>query len=383
MAYTVACLDAPAKQARSSGKGPCTLAPRFVLRQCVCSGKNVRYMFSMLAITIALVILTVVMFLTTVKQVKTWVNAKHQLKRDVRRLAARAAKVMNAAHKSQMAEDDADDSSIDENVQGAVGDGRKTDKQNGNQSQAIHGVAYGAIRYDQLEALGAMPSRPKPEQRRRQNSGPRPSKWKGGPNDDAKQRTSYGRKQRAFMFDLATTNDSVMQLLDDIESVSLGHDGRGFMFAIDTSGGVWAHGKTRHLARGVGGRVPGFHSLSAGVANRANAPPRSVLGKGRRGTSGASANDREHASPTALLSSDLQAPTLSAVAADIVSTARCGGGYASFRWKRNTLMVAYVCPVKGTDLILVGALPVPKRHLLWERSQSAKRVARENHKALA
>jgi len=121
--------------------------------------------------------------------------------------------------------------------------------------------------------------------------------------------------------------------MEMLETVALGPERNGFMFVMDRQGGVWAHGKNPLLALGCGNRrEPGFHSL--------------------RGLD----NPVQHSTPTA----------------NIVRTATKGGGFVYFRWNDcNMLLLSYVRPVCGTDLIVGGALPIPHSQRVWEETSMA------------
>jgi hypothetical protein len=123
---------------------------------------------------------------------------------------------------------------------------------------------------------------------------------------------------------------AVLQWLAQLDAMRLGSDRRGFVFVVDGDSGVWAHGKARHLvgdARGL--RAPGFHNMRGLDAHRGDKPFARALRAAKR-----------------------------------------GGGFVHFLWKKERLMVAFACPVRGTDLVVCGAIPVPRNQLLWERQHA-------------
>ncbi|AJF98249.1 hypothetical protein TW95_gp1515 [Pandoravirus inopinatum] len=183
-------------------------------------------------------------------------------------------------------------------------------------------------------------------------------------------RARVGSSVQARTAAVAAADPLVHEMLDAIEAVRLGSCGRGFAFAVDSRGGVWAHGKTRHLARGATGRVPGFHRVADGDHTGGSAYD---AGDGEEGGSGTPvyggapiARGRKRRSAQGRTPSPL---------ADMLGAARRGGGYVHFRWKREVLMMAYVHPVKGTDLVLGGAVPVPRKQKAWEEANASRTAA--------
>ncbi|AVK75813.1 hypothetical protein pneo_cds_206 [Pandoravirus neocaledonia] len=299
---------------RPDAGSKCTRAPTFVLNSCVCTEREVRWSFFLLVVIITLVATTLALFVSAVRYVKTWVAEKQRLRSDVKALSRHASAVMRDAHQRAAAQQPPVASSA-------------------TMSQAD-------------------PTRvPDP-------SAPRAS-------------TASASSSRARTAAIAAADPLVHEMLDSIETVRLGSCGRGFAFAVDSRGGVWAHGKTRHLARGATGRVPGFHRVTdadctAGVGDTGadedvdgggsggSGPIRGPFdGSGRRRRLAAAAAPRR---PNPLV--------------DMIAAARRGGGYVHFRWKREVLMMAYVHPVKGTDLVLGGAVPVPRKQKAWEESNA-------------
>ena len=108
--------------------------------------------------------------------------------------------------------------------------------------------------------------------------------------------------------------------IDAIESLRPGNDSRGYLFLLDSSGRVYAHGGAPHLStKGNGRRLIAFQNLKQ-LDDR---------------------NERD-------------APII-----EMIRTSKRGGGYVYFRWKGDRRMISYVSPVRGTNLLLGGAIPVP------------------------
>lgn len=289
----------------------CTRAPAFVVGSCVCTEREVRWSFFLLVVILTLVTISLVLFVSAVRYVKSWVSEKQRLRADVKALSRQASGVMRDAQQRAAA-------------------------------------AASAPSHVPDATATAPPARAPPS---------------------APESAAASKARTAAV---AAADPLVHEMLDAIEAVRLGSCGRGFAFAVDSRGGVWAHGKTRHLARGATGRVPGFHRVAdadhtGGSTSGAydcdddHEADASVYGgapvaRGRRRRGGAPAR-----APSPL--------------ADMLGAARRGGGYVHFRWKREVLMMAYVHPVKGTDLVLGGAVPVPRKQKAWEEANAARPAA--------
>nr|UMO78926.1 hypothetical protein [Pandoravirus belohorizontensis] len=287
----------------------CTRAPAFVVGSCVCTEREVRWSFFLLVVILTLVTISLVLFVSAVRYVKSWVSEKQRLRADVKAMSRQASGVMRDAQQRAAA------------------------------TASVPPRATDATATPPLAR--APPSAPE-----------------------------TAAASRARTAAVAAADPLVHEMLDAIEAVRLGSCGRGFAFAIDSRGGVWAHGKTRHLARGATGRVPGFHRVAdadhtggstSGARDSDDEADGAVYGgapvaRGRRRRGGA----------TARASSPL---------ADMLGAARRGGGYVHFRWKREVLMMAYVHPVKGTDLVLGGAVPVPRKQKAWEEANATRPAA--------
>ncbi|BCU03534.1 hypothetical protein [Pandoravirus japonicus] len=280
----------------------CTRAPAFVVGSCVCTEREVRWSFFLLVVILTLVTISLVLFVSAVRYVKSWVSEKQRLRADVKALSRQASGVMRDAQQRAAAA----------SVPPPVADATATPP-----------------------LARAPPSAPE---------------------------SAAASKARTAA--VAAADPLVHEMLDAIEAVRLGSCGRGFAFAVDSRGGVWAHGKTRHLARGATGRVPGFHRVAdadhtggatSGACDNDDEADGAVYG----GAPVARGRRRRAASPLA----------------DMLGAARRGGGYVHFRWKREVLMMAYVHPVKGTDLVLGGAVPVPRKQKAWEEANAARPAA--------
>nr|UDO47826.1 DNA pol iii gamma/tau subunit-like domain [Pandoravirus massiliensis] len=324
---------------RPDADSKCTRAPTFVLNSCVCTEREVRWSFFLLVVIITLVATTLALFLSAVRYVKTWVAEKQRLRAEVKALSRQASAVMRDAHQRAAAQPSAMQPSVAPYA-----------TQQGNAARSV-------------PQMGAAPLPPQAQ----------PPSALGG-----SRATPATLPSRARTAAIAAADPLVHELLDAIEAVRLGSCGRGFAFAVDSRGGVWAHGKTRHLARGATGRVPGFHRVcdadyTAGVGDAG--ADEDVDGSGSGGTGpvrgpfDGSGRRRRLAAAAA--------PRRASPLADMIAAARRGGGYVHFRWKREVLMMAYVHPVKGTDLVLGGAVPVPRKQKAWEESnaKSGKRPA--------
>lgn len=283
----------------------CTRAPAFVVGSCVCTEREVRWSFFLLVVILTLVTISLVLFVSAVRYVKSWVGEKQRLRADVKALSRRASGVMRDA---------------------------------------------------QQRAAAAAPVPP-----RETDATSAPPLARAPPS--APESAAASRARTAAV---AAADPLVHEMLDAIEAVRLGSCGRGFAFAIDSRGGVWAHGKTRHLARGATGRVPGFHRV-ADADHTSGSTPGACEGDDETdgavyGGAPVARARRRRAGAPARASSPL---------ADMLGAARRGGGYVHFRWKREVLMMAYVHPVKGTDLVLGGAVPVPRKQKAWEEANAA------------
>jgi hypothetical protein len=321
----------------------CTRAPAFVLERCVCTEKEVRWSFFLLVVTMALVAASLWLFFSAVRYVKAWVAEKERLRDEVKALSRRAGAVIRDAHQRALSAD-------------AASGPADADPFSSQQQQQQQYSAYGVPPYP---GAGYAPLGQQQQQQQRSDA--------AAASGPARPRGETPAETRARMAEAAAHDPAVHAMLDALESTRLGSCGTGFVFAFDSLGGVWAHGKTRHLARGACGRVPGFHCVgdddlgtdpSVGTwaeddgTGSANAPP-GVLRTARGARSTAR---RRFRGPLA----------------EMMAAARRGGGYVHFRWKRETLMMAYVHPVKGTDLIMGGALPVPRNQRAWEESNATR-----------
>lgn len=331
---------------------PCTQAPAFILSGCVCTQRQVRWSFCLLVLTVVLVTATLALFLSAVHYVKSWVAEKRKLKADVKRLSQHASGVIREAQIRALAPASApenDDTSPADWEGGMVGATRtEPDPLLRHDTQPIHGA----------RAQGTRRSR-------------RSRRDFVDPTDAA---TATRTKTSA----VAAADPLVHEMLDLLEATRLGSDRRGFVFAFDSLGGVWAHGKTRHLARGFSGRVPGFHCVDdvdfdTGDTHQIDADEEEdIESDGRWGQGGKPVGG----SPLKRASKNGKVPRRRRLArhkgplADMMGAARRGGGYVHFRWKRDALMMAYVHPVKGTDLVLGGAVPVPRNQDKWETANA-------------
>ncbi|AVK74665.1 hypothetical protein pqer_cds_243 [Pandoravirus quercus] len=309
---------------RPDGGSKCTRAPAFVVGSCVCTEREVRWSFFLLVVIITLVTISLVLFVSAVRYVKSWVSEKQRLRTDVKAMSRHASNVMRDAQ----------------------------------QRAASTAPPLAA---DTTTAAMTPPPHPRASASAPPNAPTQPMQPPPESAAASKARTAA----------VAAADPLVHEMLDAIEAVRLGSCGRGFAFAVDSRGGVWAHGKTRHLARGATGRVPGFHRVAdgdhtggsaydagddddegdSGAAVYGGAPI--ARGRKRRGAQGRA--------PSPL--------------ADMLGAARRGGGYVHFRWKREVLMMAYVHPVKGTDLVLGGAVPVPRKQKAWEEANATRTAA--------
>ncbi|AGO83805.1 hypothetical protein psal_cds_250 [Pandoravirus salinus] len=306
---------------RPDSGSKCTRAPAFVLGSCVCTEREVRWSFLLLVVIITLVTISLVLFASAVRYVKAWVGEKQRLRTDVKALSRHASGVMRDAQQRAAS---APPASIDPTTTAAV----------------------------------TPPAHPRPRARAPSNT---PSAQSTRPP------SASAAASKAHMAAIAAADPLVHEMLDAIEAVRLGSCGRGFAFAVDSRGGVWAHGKTRHLARGATGRVPGFHRVvdgdhTGGVAH--------ATGDDEQGDAGTPAYGGAPIAPARRRrGAHSRAPS---PLADMLSAARRGGGYVHFRWKREMLMMAYVHPVKGTDLVLGGAVPVPRKQKAWEEANATR-----------
>ena len=143
------------------------------------------------------------------------------------------------------------------------------------------------------------------------------------------------------------TNDpSLLSHLDSLESQKINGHPKSFTFVIDNNGQVWAHGKASHLS------------------------PQKTTGQ----------------TPTTTTSSTSAFPKFQNILdmddvkgkvtpiSNMIRTSKKGGGYVPFRWKKNRLMLCYVYPVSGTNLIVGGAIPIPKGQKIWETKNAKKTV---------
>lgn len=307
---------------RPDAGSKCTRAPTFVLNSCVCTEREVRWSFFLLVVIITLVATTLALFVSAVRYVKTWVAEKQRLRSDVKALSRHASTVMRDAHQRAAA-------------QSPVAPSTSTPQ---------------TIPTQAASRPGALPA----------------------PESSASRAPASVASSRARTAAIAAADPLVHEMLDAIEAVRLGSCGKGFAFAVDSRGGVWAHGKTRHLARGATGRVPGFHRVTdadctAGVGDT-GADEDAVDGSGG-GASGPIRGPFDGSGRRRRLAAAV-APRRANPLVDMIAAARRGGGYVHFRWKREVLMMAYVHPVKGTDLVLGGAVPVPRKQKAWEESNA-------------
>lgn len=112
----------------------------------------------------------------------------------------------------------------------------------------------------------------------------------------------------------------VKELLSALEMRSPIHDHpESFYFVLDSDGKVWAHGKARHLG-----------------SNRNNSTRRSNANNGERPKF--QRNDGQ--------------------LNDLLDIADQGGGFVTFAWKHDRRVLAYVRPVKGTDLVLGAGIQI-------------------------
>nr|UMO79480.1 hypothetical protein [Pandoravirus aubagnensis] len=304
---------------RPDAGSKCTRAPTFVLNSCVCTEREVRWSFFLLVVIITLVATTLALFVSAVRYVKTWVAEKQRLRAEVKALSRHASAVMRDAHQRAAA-----------------------------QQPSAASSATSQMNPAQLPPRTAVPS---------------------VPESSASRAPAGASASRARTAAIAAADPLVHELLDAIEAVRLGSCGKGFAFAVDSRGGVWAHGKTRHLARGATGRVPGFHRVTdadcTGGVGDSSADEDADSGSSgpiRGPFDGGSKRRRRLVASTG---SRRASPLV-----DMIAAARRGGGYVHFRWKREVLMMAYVHPVKGTDLVLGGAVPVPRKQKAWEESNA-------------
>lgn len=307
---------------RPDAGSKCTRAPTFVLNSCVCTEREVRWSFFLLVVIITLVATTLALFASAVRYVKTWVAEKQRLRADVKALSRHASAVMRDANQRAAAQQPPPTASSATSQMNHVQLPLRTGVMSAHEPSASRGPT------------GASPS-----------------------------------SSRARTAAIAAADPLVHELLDAIEAVRLGSCGKGFAFAVDSRGGVWAHGKTRHLARGATGRVPGFHRVTdadcTGGVGDSSADEDTDSGSSgpiRGPFDGGSKRRRRLAASTG---SRRASPLV-----DMIAAARRGGGYVHFRWKRDVLMMAYVHPVKGTDLVLGGAVPVPRKQKAWEESNA-------------
>jgi hypothetical protein len=318
---------------RPEGSSKCTRAPEFVVGSCVCTEREVRWSFFLLVVIITLVTISLVLFISAVRYVKSWVGEKQRLRDDVKSLSRRAGTVMRDAQQR-----------ASNTASAAAAPLNRASASPSPPTQTVPPT------YRAESAYGPLPALPPP------HAAPSPPPL---PAETA-------ATSKARMAAIAAADPLVHEMLESIEAARLGSCRDGFAFAIDSRGGVWAHGKTRHLARGAMGRVPGFHRVLDG--DHATRDDRAhddgderpldggnPLGRGRRRR-------------------PVQVRAASPLA-DMLSAARRGGGYVHFRWKREMLMMAYVHPVKGTDLVLGGAVPVPRKQKAWEEANATRRAA--------
>ena len=359
----------------SSDASPCTQAPAFVLSSCVCTQRKVRWSFFLLVTTIALVAICLVLFLSAVHYVKMWVAEKQRLRADVKRLSRHASRVMRESHQRAQQEPIGLLSAVQEpisaqmgNMFGSTAAGAEATTTRSPRSVCVVHVAGPRPVFD--------PSAHVQQQQQQQQQQEHKSAF-------AERRLESGSATRARTSAVAACDPVVHEMLDMLESVRLGSDKRGFVFAFDSQGGVWAHGKTRHLARGATGRVPGFHSVCDVDFDTDDAhyddDPHDVIGRSHRDAAG-------RGNPSNLVATFGQSGGSSGKRhrtihgrrpkkhfgplADMLGAARRGGGFVHFRWKRNALMMAYIHPVKGTDLAMGGAVPVPRKHHKWEMANA-------------
>lgn len=123
--------------------------------------------------------------------------------------------------------------------------------------------------------------------------------------------------------------ESPSEWLERLEATKVGSKRNGFVFLIDSDANVWAHGQAQHLAKDGTKRLPGFYNVKD--------------------------LDEPYATNASPISSILRA-------------GKKGGGYVHFRWKKNKLMMGYVCPVPKMNLILGVTIPIPKSQTVWEEA---------------
>ena len=143
-----------------------------------------------------------------------------------------------------------------------------------------------------------------------------------------------------------TEDGVVLGWMEDLEACKVADEPKSFLFALDGVGGLWAHGAAPCAAKGKVERVPGLHGV--GTTSRGSDATVRFTDPYMGGEEEPDGGKRT-------------------TVHDVLTMARRGGGFAHFRLDGG-LMLAYVCPVRGTDLVLGGALPVPHAQKVWEES---------------
>jgi hypothetical protein len=141
-----------------------------------------------------------------------------------------------------------------------------------------------------------------------------------------------------------TRDEGVLAWMADLERRRMPGQPESFLFVLDSAGGLWAHGVEPCSERGK--PVSGWDGHDA------------CGGDGDGDGDDYDEDDKD--------GGGWRTPPCTTVS-DVVCVCRRGGGFVHFR-RDGRLMVAHVCSVRGTDLLLGGAMAVPHNQRGWEEA---------------